>query len=68
MRRVLDPNEPWKCPPSLERVFAKRHANQELRRAKGAAHRAERELKEAQAAYDVLRPRGWRRFLEGKPR
>jgi hypothetical protein len=36
MRRITDLSEPWKCPPSLERVFAKRHAIQALRRAKAA--------------------------------
>lgn len=43
MRRVFDLTEPWVCPPSLVRVFAKRHAAQELRVIKGAAGRAERE-------------------------
>jgi hypothetical protein len=65
MRRVLDPNEPWVCPPSLRPVFAKRHANQELRRAKGAARQAALELKEAQARVDALRPKGWKRMLGG---
>jgi hypothetical protein len=63
MRRVLDPNEPWVCPPSLRLTFEKRYANQELRRAKGAAKRAELELKEAQARVDELRPKGWKRVL-----
>jgi hypothetical protein len=46
MKRLGDLNEPWKCPPSLERVFAKRHAAQDLRRAKGAASRVEHERRE----------------------
>jgi hypothetical protein len=36
MKRIGDFSEPWKCPPSLERVFAKRHAVQALRQAKAA--------------------------------
>jgi hypothetical protein len=55
LRRILDPDEPWQCPPSLERVFAKRHAAQELRQAKGAVRRAERQLKDAQARADALK-------------
>jgi hypothetical protein len=55
MNRLGDLSEPWECPPSLERVFAKRHAAQELRRAKGAARKAARELLEAQARMNELR-------------
>jgi hypothetical protein len=46
MKRLGDLNEPWRCPPSLERVFAKRHAAQDLRQAKGAARRSEFEARE----------------------
>jgi hypothetical protein len=55
MKRLGDLSAPWKCPPSLVRVFAKRHAAQELRQAKGAVRRAQRELKEAQARADELK-------------
>jgi hypothetical protein len=55
MKRLGDFNASWKCPPSLVRVFAKRHAAQALRRAKGAVTRAQRELKEAQARADELK-------------
>jgi hypothetical protein len=55
MRRVFALTEPWVCPPSLVRVFAKRHAAQELRVAKGAASKAQRELLQAQARVNALR-------------
>lgn len=54
MKRLGDLNEPWRCPPTLVRVFAKRRAIQQLRRAKGAVARAQRELREAQKAKDKL--------------
>jgi hypothetical protein len=54
MRRISDLNEPWVCPPSLRKVFAKRHALQHLRVAKEAARRAQEALRKAQA--EVKRP------------
>jgi hypothetical protein len=54
MKRVFDPNEPWQCPPSLVRVFARRNARQELREAKGRARLAEHEVRKAQAVVDKL--------------
>lgn len=40
MKRLGDLSEPWVCPPTLVRVFAKRRAAQALRRAKGVARKA----------------------------
>jgi hypothetical protein len=58
-RRIGDLSEPWVCPPSLVRVFAKRHAAQALRVASGAARKAERERK-AKLARKKRGPRfGW---------
>jgi hypothetical protein len=55
MKRVFDLNEPWRCPPSLVRVFARRDARQALREAKGRARLAEQELRKAQAVVDRLK-------------
>jgi len=55
MKRLGKLDEPWVCPPSLRKVFAKRAAIQQLRRAKGAAIRAERELREAIKALERLK-------------
>lgn len=38
--RIGDLSKPWRCPPSLEKVFAKRRAARELRRLKGEARKA----------------------------
>jgi hypothetical protein len=61
VKRLGDLSEPWKCPPSLERVFAKRHAAQALRRARGAARKAERQLRDTQY-YETFRRRDQRQM------
>jgi hypothetical protein len=57
MRRVGDFDERWVCPPSLRKAFAKRHADQNLRRAKAAVRQAELKLQQAQRVYDAARRR-----------
>lgn len=54
MKRIGDLSQPWRCPPTLVKVFAKRRAAQALRRAKGRLKLAQRELRDAEKVAKAL--------------